>query len=125
MELTFQEYINRYYNVADRIRARLINPKEAVAMRDDLPYDDVIYIDGELQKVVYVTDDTPISVVELLSYTYDDMHKINDPDLITVYDNYMEQVNVEDVDMASLISAAQTFMREKKEARMRMAGCIQ
>lgn len=125
MGLTFREYIGKYYNVTDRIKARLINPKEAVAERDDLPYDDIIYIDDELQKVVYITDDSPISVVELLSYTAEDMHKINDPDLINVYDNYMEQVNVEDVDLANLISAAQIFMREKKEGRMRLAGCIQ
>lgn len=69
MDLTFREYIGKYYNVTDRIKARLINPKEAVAERDDLPYDDIIYIDDELQKVVYITDDSPISVVELLSYT--------------------------------------------------------
>lgn len=125
MDLTFREYIGKYYNVTDRIKARLINPKEAVAERDDLPYDDIIYIDDELQKVVYITDDSPISVVELLSYTAEDMHKINDPDLINVYDNYMEQVNVEDVDLANLISAAQIFMREKKEGRMRLVGCIQ
>ena len=105
MDLTFREYIGKYYNVTDRIKARLINPKEAVAERDDLPYDDIIYIDDESMKGRNA--------------------ELSKEKAARQYDNYMEQVNVEDVDLANLISAAQIFMREKKEGRMRLAGCIQ
>lgn len=121
MELTFRDYIQKYYNVSDRIKARIINPKDIVKNRDDLPYDDIIYIDGELQKVVYITEDTAISIVELISYTRDDILKTGDVDLINVYDNYMEQVDVKDMDIMSLIAAAQIFMKDKKEERLRMS----
>lgn len=121
MELTFREYISKYYNVSDRIKARIVNPKEIVKNRDDLPYDDIIYIDGELQKVVYITDDSAISIVELISYTRDDIVKTGDIDLINVYDNYMEQVDVKDLDIVSLIAAAQIFMKDKKDERLRLS----
>lgn len=125
MEMTFQEYIKKHYDVSARIRARIINPKEVIKNRDDLPYDDIKYVDGELQKIVYIDDDDFISVAELISYTIDDISKIPNNDLKQLYDNYMSQINVEDVDLLSLISAAQVFMKDKKDERMRMLGCIQ
>lgn len=125
MEMTFQDYIKKHYDVSARIRARIINPKEIIKNRDDLPYDDILFIDGEFQKAVYIDDDTAISVAELISYTHDDIKKVSNRDLILLYENYMSQINVEDVDIMGLISAAQVFMKDKKNERMRLLGCIQ
>lgn len=125
MDLTFQEYIKQYYNVTEKIRARVVNPVDAIRQADSMPYDDIIFYEGELQKVVYLDADTPIPVAELIGYTKEEIDKINDAALTNVYVNYMENIETSDMDVQSLIQAAQMFMKDKRDQRRRQLACIQ
>lgn len=123
--MTFRDFISSRYNVTDRIRARVVNPIEAVKEADFLPYDDIIVYDGVLQKIVYLDKDTPFPVTELLSYTRADVDKMDDCPLKDVYNIYMENIDETDMDIQSIMQAARIFMKNKQNKMEEKLKCIQ
>lgn len=125
MEMSFIEYIDTYYNARDRIYSKMKNPIQRVMEADGLPCDAVKMVDGELQKVVYLNDDGSdfITVVELITYTKDEVEKINDKELKEVYYAYMDNVHVEDVNIKEIINSAVLFQEKRKAKQERLALC--
>jgi len=92
---------------------------------DGLPCDAVKMVEGELQKVVYLNDDGSdfITVVELITYTKDEVEKMNDKELKEVYYAYMDNVHVEDVNIKEIINSAVLFQEKRKAKQERLASC--
>lgn len=125
MEMTFVEYINTYYDARDRIYSKMKNPIQRVMEADGLPCDAVRVVDGELQKVVFLNDDGDdvIPVVELITYTNEEIEKINDSALKEVYYAYMDNVRIEDVNIKEIINSAVLFQEKRKAKQERLANC--
>lgn len=125
MEMTFVEYINTYYDARDRIYSKMKNPIQRVMEADGLPCDAVRVVDGELQKVVFLNDDGDdvIPVVELITYTKEEIEKINDSALKEVYYAYMDNVRIEDVNIKEIINSAVLFQEKRKAKQERLANC--
>lgn len=118
-----KEFVTSVYPIKELVRNVLSNPLVTVMKRDDLPYDDIRLVDGELQKVIFINDEEEfIPVLELLSYSEEDIRKLGDEQMRQVYEAYMENVDVEDMELANLIEASKRYrakQREKKELRDR------
>lgn len=123
--MTFVEYINTYYDARDRIYSKMKNPVQRVMEADGLPCDAVRVVDGELQKVVFLNDDGSdfVPVIELITYTKDEISKINDPMLKEVYEAYMDNVEVEDVNIKEIINSAVLFQEKRKAKQERLLNC--
>ena len=78
-----------------------------------------------MQKVVYLNDDGSdfITVVELITYTKDEVEKMNDKELKEVYYAYMDNVHVEDVNIKEIINSAVLFQEKRKAKQERLASC--
>lgn len=98
------EFIREQYPIRDKVAARLSNPYDRVANNDDLPYD-IIGPDesGHVTKLVEVDDDRFISVVDLISYSREDVLAMNDAPLLAVWDNYMDQIDIHDMNITDIL----------------------
>ncbi len=89
---------------------------EMIEQQDDLPFDEVRPDDdGMPTKVVMIDNERWISIYDLLSYTREDIVQKNDPDLLMVFDNYMEQVDVQDLDILNILQLIQKYKDIKKQ----------
>lgn len=122
-----QDYIRDYYQIADRIKAKKVNPITACLENDSLPCDSIALIDGVPQKVMFVTDDRVVPVTELLSWDAEDIKKIEstDPDYANAWKAYMDIVDVEDFDLESLYKVLSDVdeIKQKKEEMLKKS-CI-
>lgn len=122
-----QEYIKDYYPIEDKIKAKKTNPLKAIMESDSLPYDSIAVIDGTPQKVMFVTDDRVVPVMELLSWTAEDIEKVEkaDPEYANAWKAYMDNVDVEDFDFESLhkILDDVSDIKQKKEEMLKKS-CI-
>lgn len=114
-----QDYIKEMYPITDRLERLKCNPVERIKMSDDLPYDSVYMVDGQLQKVMMISDERPVPIMELLSWTKGDIDKIrvSDPDYADAWDVYMTLIDVEDLDIANLSTILSDVdqIRKRKE----------
>ncbi len=99
------DFIREQYPIRDKLVARLSSPYDKVANSDDLPYD-VIGPDesGHYTKLVEIDDDRFISVVDLISYTREDVVAMNDPALLNVWENYMSQIDIHDMNITDILA---------------------
>lgn len=112
-----QEFIKEYYPVEDRIQELNNDPYKMIANEDDLPYD-YIGMDeyGVLTKLVKIDDTRRISVADILSMTREEC--VNDPQLLEVYDIYMSQIDIEDVNITDIMESARRYKDSRKKGDM-------
>lgn len=110
------DFIREQYPIRDRLAARLSDPYERVANSDDLPYD-VIGPDefGHYTKLVEIDDERFISVVDLISYSREDVIAMHDPDLLSVWDNYMNQIDIHDMNFTDILDCVRAHNRVVKK----------
>lgn len=98
---------------------------EMIEEHDDLPYDDIRpNDDGVLEKVVFIDNDRYISVFDLLSYSRADILAMNDQALLSVFDNYMETVEVENLDIFNILHLLQKYKNVKAQEEMDANGLL-
>lgn len=122
--MTIKEYIETRFSIDELVASKVGNPVERVLNNDSLPYDDIIYIDGALQKVVEINDSEVITVIELLSYTKDDISKMNN-DIADAYRAYMSLVTVDENDFDILVGLSREYMDNKAKKQELIAKCTQ
>lgn len=113
------EFIETQYPIRNKIKDRLTDPYKRIAEMDDLPYD-CIGMDesGHMTKMVEVDDYTKIPIIDLLSYTEEEIKKQPDENLRNVWYAYMEQVDVKDVNFIDIMESAREYksvMNKRKE----------
>lgn len=113
------QFIQEQYPIRDRVQAKLEDPYTRIANMDDLPYD-LIGPDevGHITKLVEVDDSRYISVVELIGMTREDIIAANDSALELVWENYMSQIDLHDlniVDIMECVKQHQSIEQERKE----------
>ena len=115
------EFIREQYPIRDRILSRLSDPYEKVANDDSLPYDLIgPDDDGHLTKLVEIDDERTIAVVDLISYTREDVVQLNDEALLNVWDNYMCQIDLQDLNIADILESVRTrnAIKKKREEQL-------
>jgi hypothetical protein len=114
-----------YYPIKNKIKDRIENREKYVAEADDLPYD-FIAVDtyGKLAKHVWLNKENNryISVMELLCLDKSIIDISKDEELQLVWENYMEQVTIEDIRMSDILELVSKYkdevtnMKEKLDA---------
>ena len=112
--MTIIDYINQKYPIRERVKELISNPYTRIANEDDLPYDKIgPDSNGFVTKLVQVNDeDRYISVIDLISLSEDD--RKNDPELANIYDIYMTQVDIEDVNISDIMKSVEVYKSFKK-----------
>ena len=123
-KMTLHEYVRTVYDIRDKVKRIKADPVQAIRDRDDMPYDDIRLVDGKLQKVVMLSDDEYISIVDLLGYTEEEVDKCNSIELKDVWHAYMENIVLEDMDIKSIMSSCRKLAenKEKRENLVRKLG---
>lgn len=115
------DFIREQYPIRDKVAARLSNPYDRVANSDDLPYD-LIGPDesGHYTKLVEIEDGRYMSVVDLISYTRDDVVAMGDQALLAVWENYMDQIDIHDMNITDILECvrAHTAVVKKREEQL-------
>lgn len=113
------EFISSQYPIADIVKARMFDPVKAVEEADNLPYDAVGIDDsGRLVKQVEIEDGQYIPVVELISYTEEDIVKAHNDNLKQTWNAYMSMIDLQDIDIADIMTAARKSreIRDKRDS---------
>jgi len=121
--VTLVEFIKERYPIDDKLEQLKTNPIKRIMESDFLPCDAVKMVDGVFQKVVELSDEQYIPVVELLSYSKEDIEQSNDQELKDVWFAYMDNVTVKDVSFDQIMSASSEFMRLRKKKEELINAC--
>lgn len=115
------DFIETQYPIKDRVKDRLSDPYKRVAEMDSLPYD-VIGPDenGVVTKLIEIDDTTFIPVVELISYSRDDVEKMTDEAFKVAYFAYMDNVDIMDVSFIDLQECAREFIANSQKRRSKL-----
>lgn len=104
--MTFRTFIETKYDVRDRIADLKSNPIKSFIDSDIFPCDYVEIENGEMIKMLYYADSKKeIAVLDLLAYRREDIIKINDQDLLDLYDSYTSQFDFDSTMDLSRLSA--------------------
>lgn len=97
------QFIEEHYPIKDKVIARLQDPYKRIADSDDLPYDIIGPDDnGVVTKLVEVEENRYVSVNDLIGYTRQELIDANDTPLLEVYDAYMSQIDMTDLNIADI-----------------------
>ena len=121
--MTLKEYIKGNIKLYEKIETTVNNPLKRI-MEDDLPYDAILFVDGMLQKVVYITEDEFITLSELLSYYPEEVAKMEDGDFKATYNAYMYNVDVEDENLSSIMSALKEYKENLERKENLLSKCM-
>lgn len=112
-------FIESQYPIKDKVRTRLENPYKRIEAMDDLPYDKIGPDEyGTITKLVEVDEDRYISVMELIGMTKDEVAKSDDTALQNVWEAYMSQIDLEDlniIDIMECVKQHQNIVRAREE----------
>lgn len=98
------EFIETQYPIKDKVRAKLEDPYKRIENMDDLPCDKIGPDEyGNITKLVEVDDNRYISVIELISLTKDEVDKSDDLPLKTVWEAYMSQIDLQDLNIMDIM----------------------
>lgn len=123
--MTLKEYIRDYHPIKEQVQRKLKSPITLILEQDSLPCDGVKPVDGTLQKIVYISDDEYVPVLDLLSYTKEDIEKLGDEDFKSTWFAYMENVDSDDVDINSIMMASKEYQAAKKRKKELITKCMQ
>lgn len=117
--MTLEEFIKEIFPIEGLLPWNIMTPREIIEESDNFPYDDIRMVDGVLCKVLKLNDEDVISVQELLSYSPEEISTTSDTELKELYESYMANVEVEEVDLEN-ITALMRQMRLKKEKQQEL-----
>jgi len=124
ISMKMREYIDRFYPIREKVEQKIKDPVQRVLEEDDLPCDEVLPVNGALQKVVYINTSEYVPVIELLSYSKQDIEKLPvGDDFRSTWEVYMENVDVQIVTIQELISASQDYMQLQKRRKEMVDRC--
>lgn len=114
--MTIVQYIQEKYPIHNRIRELVSNPYATIANEDGLPYDEIgPDEDGNITKLVVVNNEgRKISVIDLITLTPEELD--TDLELKNVYENYMMQVDLEEVNLCDIAKMAKSYKDLKKRS---------
>jgi len=119
-----REFIEQQYPIKDILKVRLSDPIKAVMERDNLPYDKIgLDENGNLTKMVEVDDEHYIPVVELISYTPEEIATMSNDNLKIVYNSYMSMIDLQDVEIADIMASARKHAEIKRRREEQLAKC--
>lgn len=102
--MNLKEYIAEgRYDLEARKELFLSDPVKLIMDSDDLPFDDIMAIEGKLQKVVFVEDDRAVGIADLLSYEKEEDIPEGDVGLREVWRAYMDNVSVEEAGFQQIL----------------------
>lgn len=108
--MTFRKFIEEKYDIKDRVEQLKSDPIKDFINSDIFPYDFIDTENGELVKMLYYDEGKKeIAVLDLLAYTREDLIKVSNKDLLSLYDNYTEQFDFDgtlDLDKLSKLREA-------------------
>lgn len=108
--MTIIQFIEEQYPIKDKVKGRLEDPYKKIANADDLPYDVIGPDDnGVVTKLVEVEDNRYISVMDLISMTADEVNRTGDQALISVWGAYMEQIDLEDLNLLDIMESVKKY----------------
>lgn len=111
--MRIRQFIDKYYPMKEKLEQMRGDPILAVNEKDDLPYDAIMVVEGTLQKVVEVSEDTYVPVTELLSFNRDDVEKLASKEYLETWDAYMDQIDMSDMSIKQIIDAATVYRKER------------
>lgn len=124
MEMGILDFIEQQYPIKDIVSVRLSDPVKAVMEQDSLPYDKIALDEnGNFTKMVEITEERCIPVVELISYTKEEIDKTNDDNLRDAYNAYMSLIDVQDIEIADIIASARKYDNIRKKREEQLAKC--
>lgn len=113
------EFIQTSYPIKDKVITRLQDPYKRIADSDDLPYDVIGPDDnGVITKLVEVDENRFISVKDLIDLTREEVLASKDVALLEVYDAYMSQIDMTDLNIVDILECVHTHrdvMKEQQE----------
>lgn len=113
--MNLRKFIEDKYDVRERIKQLQSNPIKDFLDSDIFPCDFVTTENGEMVKMLYYGNGTrEIAVLDLLSYTREDLIKINDKELLELYDAYTSNFNFE---KASLLDMSKLEIIRKESIK--------
>lgn len=123
--MDIRQFCEEYYPVKERIRQVVQDPYLLVKECDDLPYDDIQFIDGRLQKVVYLDDsrDSVVPVYDILLYSKEDMEKEPDSPFKDMYNAYMDQIDIKSMSIQEIMSAVRDYEQHKADIQRKVEMC--
>ena len=108
--MTILDFIETQYPIKEKVKGRLEDPYKKIANADDLPFDIIGPDDnGVITKLVEVEENRYISVMDLISMTEDEVRKTEDQALITVWIAYMEQIDLEDMNLLDIMESVRRY----------------
>ena len=108
--MTIIEFIQTQYPIRDKVKGRLEDPYKKIANDDDLPYDVIGPDDnGVVTKLVEVEENRYISVMDLISMSEEEVNRTGDQPLITVWRAYMEQIDLEDMNLLDIMESVRRY----------------
>lgn len=121
MEITLKEYIQKYTpNVIVKIDILKGKADEEFLNSDIFPCDEIAIVDGERVKVLlFANGDRRISVIDLLSYTREELLRKNDKDLLELYDTYTSNFDFEKFDITNPV-----FLKNLRQKSLMLHGKI-
>ena len=118
--MTLREYIEEQYPIDKLIEKVVSDPYTRVMEADVLPYDKICMFDGKLQKVVEISDDEVIPVVDLLSLEEQDLKGCS-PEFVDTYRAYMDNVVLEDVNVQEIMGISRNYKKNKEKKLERIS----
>ena len=123
--MTFKEFIRDKYPIKDKIRSLNEDPIKRIMEQDDLPFDKIISVDGVFQKVVYVSEDSYVTVMDILSYYPEEVAKMEDVDFKEAYFAYMDNIDISDVNIENIMAASKEYKSQKEKKEELLLKCTQ
>ncbi|MCI9050354.1 MAG: hypothetical protein HFI05_00280 [Lachnospiraceae bacterium] len=122
--MTLKEYIKEYYPIKEKLQIIKSDPIKMIMEQDDLPYDSIVSVDGKLQKVVYISEEDFIPVLEILSYSKEEVEKSKDIEFKEVWKTYMDNVEITDLNLENLMTISKEYIESRKRKEALLEQCI-
>lgn len=118
------EFIETQYPIKDKVREKLEDPYKRIAEMDELPYDSIGPDEtGRITKLVEIDDTRSVPVLELISYTEDDVKKMEDSAYYDAWKAYMSNIDINDINIVDIMSCVQRY-RESSIRREEQLGVL-
>lgn len=119
--MNIMEFIETSYPIRDKVLARLQDPYKRIADSDDLPYDKIGPDDnGVITKLVEIDENRFISVSDLIGYNREEVVATKDVALLEVYDAYMSQIDLTDLNIIDILECVHTHKNIVNERQAKL-----
>lgn len=118
--MTLKDYIEEQFPIDRLISQYASDPIARIMNADGLPFDKICVYEGKLQKVVEISEDEYVSVLDLISLEEKDL-KGCAPEFIAVYHAYMDNIELEDVDVLEILNISRNYRKRKEQIKERIS----